>query len=117
MQIDYFIAEVHWTSPRSGKLASSDKMLGLETYITDGTGYVAFKNDDGRERYLFATHDKAVAFGKRVEVRYAKFPQYFVIDDTGDQFLDEEGNPIVAWEPLVVVSAAPNQAKEKMRWE
>lgn len=117
MQIGCFIAEVDWVRPRSGKLAPPDKMLGLETCITDGTGYISFKNDDGRERYLFLTHDEAVAFAKSVEERCAKAPQYFVIDDNGEQILDEGGNPIVAWMPVIEVSAAPVGEIAEGYWE
>lgn len=108
-----YIATVNWVSPQHGGLADiNKKMLSLLPDLTDETGYIAFDGQHGEERYLFDSEFLALAFKAKVEDAHHKDPQYFVIDDAGETVL-EDGKPLVAWRPEVVVEAATSKHLER----
>ena len=101
-----FHADVEWVSPITGQAANMDKLLSLDPSITDDTGYVTYENISGsEERYIFKTKKAAEAFKTRAEKMYRENPQFHVINDEGEEVLDEyTGKPIVAWEPHIVIT-------------
>jgi hypothetical protein len=112
---EYYFAEVEWVKPGNPLASSGDRMLSLNEY--DGSGvslqnapWVAFQSSidsgNGSDRYLFESKEKAIAFKRDVETRYAQNPQYLVIDDDGEPVLNEDGETEVAWEPSIAVTRA-----------
>ena len=101
-----YVVQVSWISPRSGKLAPSDKCLAVEDELCEQTGrkYMGYGRDEaGQELYLFRHRSDAEAFRRTVEDFYLKTPQYFVVDDSKQRVQDEDGYAIVAWQPKIDV--------------
>jgi hypothetical protein len=111
----YWMVEVRWVNPQTGRFASPDKMLSLD--CGENAPFVAYKGpdefSDNREAYLFSRKREAESFKHCVESGYAASPSYFVIDERHEPVLDENGKPIVAWEPDIHISAvSEKQAAE-----
>jgi hypothetical protein len=101
-----FMVEVFWAKPGGGPLANSTKMLSLNEEVEAlqfEIPWIAY-SFDWIERYLFESSEQAKNFKTQVDKLYAKNPRYFVIDDEGNVVKDEDGEPIVAWEPFITIS-------------
>jgi len=108
----FYFVNVAWVNPRTGSLAPSDRLLHLEHSHTPET-YLAFDCEHW-ERYLFASKGEAVVFKQSVTTAYRKKPQYFVIDDDGNVVQDSDGDPIVVWEPELIITPASAGAVKKL---
>lgn len=100
-----YIATVEWIRPSGGGVRSG-KLLSLDLSEIEDTEYVATSIDISDETFLFRSGEEAAAFKTQVEKRYAQNPRYFVIDDNGNEVLDDDGEPTVAWEPFVTIAPA-----------